>query len=35
MTLVGVAGVGTGSALVLWLAAWRVLAVRKVRRAQG
>lgn len=35
MTLVGVAGVGTGSALVLWLAVWRVLAVRKVRRAQG
>ncbi|MEB8342763.1 hypothetical protein [Streptomyces endophyticus] len=35
MTLVGVAGVGTGSALVLWLGAWRVVAVRKVRRAQG
>ncbi|WP_425831752.1 hypothetical protein [Streptomyces fractus] len=35
MTLVGVAGVGTGSALVLWLALWRVVAVRKVRRARG
>ncbi|MGW2345761.1 hypothetical protein [Streptomyces sp. NPDC001661] len=35
MTVVGVAGVGTGSALVLWLGVWRVLAVRKVRRVQG
>ncbi|MFI5658147.1 hypothetical protein [Streptomyces sp. NPDC051684] len=35
MTLVGVTGVGTGTALVLWLVLWRVVAVRKVRRAQG
>ncbi|MFD7294238.1 hypothetical protein ACFV9W_13205 [Streptomyces sp. NPDC059897] len=38
MTVVGVSGVGTGSALVLWLGVWRMVAVRKVRklqRAQG
>ncbi|MHB9752763.1 hypothetical protein ACYBSK_00060 [Streptomyces sp. BYX5S] len=35
MTLVGVAGVGTGSALVLWLGAWRLVAVRRFRRVQG
>ncbi|MET8474123.1 hypothetical protein ABZY90_07800 [Streptomyces sp. NPDC006422] len=35
MTVVGVAGIGTGSALLLWLGLWRVVAVRRFRRARG
>ncbi|WP_306322681.1 MULTISPECIES: hypothetical protein [unclassified Streptomyces] len=35
MTLVGVTGVGTGSALVLWLGVWRMVAVRRFRRVRG
>ncbi|MER5947450.1 hypothetical protein ABT127_15395 [Streptomyces sp. NPDC001904] len=31
MTVIGVAGIGTGTALLLWLAVWRVAAVRRVR----
>ncbi|MGY0017373.1 hypothetical protein ACVHNB_00095 [Streptomyces sp. YJ-C3] len=31
MMLLGVSGVGTGTALVLWLGVWRVVAVRRVR----
>ncbi|MEU6840943.1 hypothetical protein ABZ930_03600 [Streptomyces sp. NPDC046716] len=31
MTVIGVAGIGTGTALLLWLAVWRVVAVRRVR----
>ncbi|MEV5606967.1 hypothetical protein [Streptomyces sp. NPDC052225] len=31
MTLLGVAGIGTGTALLLWLGAWRVVAVRRLR----
>ncbi|MEU6392426.1 hypothetical protein [Streptomyces sp. NPDC046939] len=33
MLLVGVAGIGVGCALVLWLGVWRVVAVRRVRGA--
>ncbi|MYW68934.1 hypothetical protein GTY65_33395 [Streptomyces sp. SID8379] len=40
MTLLGVTGIGTGTALLLWLGVWRVVAVRRVRvrvqvRARG
>ncbi|MEB3965909.1 hypothetical protein OKJ48_37660 [Streptomyces kunmingensis] len=31
MVLLGVAGIGTGTALVLWLGVWKVVAVRRVR----
>ncbi|WP_353943550.1 hypothetical protein ABII15_19125 [Streptomyces sp. HUAS MG91] len=31
MTVIGVAGIGTGTALLLWLAVWRAVAVRRVR----
>ncbi|MFJ8823862.1 hypothetical protein ACIREE_19020 [Streptomyces sp. NPDC102467] len=35
MMLLGVAGIGTGAALVLWLGVWRVVAVRRVRSRAG
>ncbi|MEV1020038.1 hypothetical protein [Streptomyces sp. NPDC050264] len=35
MVLLGVAGISTGSALVLWLGVWRVVAVRRVRSRVG
>ncbi|MFD8567109.1 hypothetical protein [Streptomyces sp. NPDC059639] len=31
MTVIGVAGIGTGTALLLWLGVWRFVAVRRVR----
>ncbi|MET9494008.1 hypothetical protein [Streptomyces sp. NPDC006552] len=35
MMLLGVAGIGTGTVLVLWLGVWRVVAVRRVRGPVG